>query len=163
MWRNNFEYAFITPHNSNEEPPFNELFLLGGGYSLRGYRSGRVGTTKYSNYTYNYLTGRKTSPLTADDAKKASDIPYGGRQKVLYQMEFEFPLVAEAGIKGVTFYDVGLANDLIMESEFYGDVGFGFRCFSPLGPLRFEWGFPMRQVTNSPDPSVFEFSIGAPF
>jgi outer membrane protein insertion porin family len=78
-------------------------------------------------------------------------------------MEFEFPLVAEAGIKGVAFYDVGAADDIIDNSNIYSDVGFGFRWFSPIGPLRFEWGFPLVNCVQSPEAVQFQFSIGAPF
>jgi len=37
--------------------------------------------------------------------------------------------------------------------------GFGFRWFSPLGPLRFEWGFPFAPLPYE-EKSVFEFTIG---
>ncbi|MEM9488486.1 MAG: BamA/TamA family outer membrane protein, partial [Myxococcota bacterium] len=40
-------------------------------------------------------------------------------------------------------------------------VGFGFRWFSPIGPLRFEWGIPLdRQEEQNEEPLVFEFTIG---
>jgi len=38
-------------------------------------------------------------------------------------------------------------------------VGFGFRWFSPIGPLRFEWGIPL-DAQPGEDPLVFEFTIG---
>lgn len=37
--------------------------------------------------------------------------------------------------------------------------GFGLRWFSPLGPLRFEWGFPFSPLPYE-ESSVFEFTIG---
>ena len=37
--------------------------------------------------------------------------------------------------------------------------GFGIRWFSPLGPLRFEWGFPFAPLPYE-ESSVFEFTIG---
>jgi outer membrane protein insertion porin family len=37
--------------------------------------------------------------------------------------------------------------------------GFGIRWFSPLGPLRFEWGFPFKPLPYE-ETSVFEFTIG---
>ena len=37
--------------------------------------------------------------------------------------------------------------------------GFGLRWFSPLGPLRFEWGFPIAPLPYE-ESSVFEFTIG---
>ncbi|MCK5796251.1 MAG: BamA/TamA family outer membrane protein, partial [Deltaproteobacteria bacterium] len=37
--------------------------------------------------------------------------------------------------------------------------GFGIRWFSPIGPLRFEWGLPFSPNPGE-DPIVFEFTIG---
>ena len=38
-------------------------------------------------------------------------------------------------------------------------TGFGIRWFSPLGPLRFEWGFQLNKLSYE-ESSVFEFTIG---
>jgi outer membrane protein insertion porin family len=38
-------------------------------------------------------------------------------------------------------------------------AGFGLRWQSPLGLLRFEWGFPLNRLPNE-ESSVFEFTIG---
>lgn len=160
VWRNNLSYSFITSHEDGKEPPFNELFLLGGPYSLRGYQFFRVGKTVYSQKTNDFWVGRGLDPV---EARRRAQVPFGGKQQLLYQMEFEFPLIAEAGIKGVGFFDIGQADDVIGADNFYSNVGFGFRWFSPIGPLRFEWGFPLRTLEVAPDPAVFEFSIGAPF
>jgi outer membrane protein insertion porin family len=165
VWRNNLQYAFISPHDTQKDPPFNELFLLGGPYSLRGYYQGRIGKTKFSQQYKDYLTDptRVNRITDEEEAKRRAERPFGGRQQVLLQTELEFPLVGEAGIKGVFFYDLGQAEDIISPVGFYSNVGFGFRWFSPLGPLRFEWGFPLRPAPLAPEPVVFEFSIGAPF
>jgi len=37
--------------------------------------------------------------------------------------------------------------------------GLGFRWFSPIGPLRFEWGFPYNPQPGE-DSRLFEFTIG---
>lgn len=162
VWRNNASYSFIVSHEEDKEPPFNELYLLGGPYSLRGYRFYKIGKQKFSNKIY---TDPDVQADITDNAKRRiyATRPFGGKKQVLYQTELEFPLIAEAGIKGVTFFDIGEAEDEITSAEFYSDIGLGFRWFSPIGPLRFEWGFPMRKTDASPDPMVFEFSIGAPF
>ncbi|MES2855065.1 MAG: BamA/TamA family outer membrane protein, partial [Bdellovibrionota bacterium] len=94
------------------------------------------------------------------DAK--SSVPYGGTQQAFYNLEFEFPLITEAGIKGVVFYDVGNADDMLAISEYRMDFGFGFRWFSPIGPLRFEWGFPIDRRADEPAVN-FQFAIGTPF
>ena len=41
-------------------------------------------------------------------------------------------------------------------------VGFGIRWQSPLGPLWFEWGFPIKRLPYE-EPSKFEFTIGGFF
>ncbi len=161
-WRNNLSYSFIAAHDQNSEPPFNELYRLGGPYSLRGYQYLSIGKRLFSNALYTNPDIIATYPDDASRRRRATRT-FGGRQQGLYQMEFEFPLIAEAGIKGVTFFDVGEAEDILTNAELYSDVGFGFRWFSPIGPLRFEWGFPMRSSDASADAVVFEFSIGSPF
>jgi outer membrane protein insertion porin family len=37
--------------------------------------------------------------------------------------------------------------------------GFGFRWFSPMGPLRFEWGFPFKPLPYEKS-HLFQFTIG---
>ena len=45
----------------------------------------------------------------------------------------------------------------------FWSVGFGFRWFSPIGPLRFEWGIPLTRRPSDPAGPLFEFSIGNSF
>lgn len=142
VWRNNISYGFIGGP-TEQDIPFNELFLLGGPNTLRGYQFFSVGK-------------KKQVPLTG------KFIPFGGRQSLYYNLEIEFPLISEAGIKGVLFYDIGYADDSIVFSDFRSNYGFGFRWFSPIGPLRFEWGFPINRQSGE-SPTNFEFAIGAPF
>ena len=163
VFRNNLTYGVISSNVEGEDPPFNELYLLGGPYSLRGYRWLRVGKRKLSNKVKTELMTPEGGNLSAEDAEKRAMKPFGGRQQLYYSAELEFPLVAEAGIKGVVFYDIGQAEDVIAEENFFSDIGFGFRWFSPIGPLRFEWGIPLKRDPVYHEPSVFEFSIGSPF
>ncbi len=162
VWRNNMSYSFISSHDADIDPPFNELYLLGGPYSLRGYRFFRIGKRLLSQKLMNDAKVKGVYP-NENERKRYATRPFGGRKQGLYQAELEFPLIAEAGIKGVTFFDAGQAEDELTDQNIYSDVGFGFRWFSPIGPLRFEWGFPLRTTDASPDSVVFEFSIGAPF
>lgn len=160
VWRNNLNYGFISPNNS-DPVPFNELFLLGGANSLRGFDWFTVGRRKLSNKLKDSYVGDGMSPT---DAENKAMRPYGGTQQLYYNLEFQFPLIAEAGIQGVVFYDVGDADDQIKISNLRQDVGFGFRWYSPIGPLRFEWGFPLhRKEIYDEKPVNFEFAIGSPF
>jgi outer membrane protein insertion porin family len=94
--------------------------------------------------------------------------PLGGTVEAFSLVEVEYPLIKDAGIKAVLFFDAGntwehfpsgAANDPFVLRT---DVGFGFRWFSPIGPLRFEWGFPLAKKPNESD-TVFQFFIGPPF
>lgn len=159
VWRNNLVHSYLTSHDPNFEPPFNERFLLGGPYSLRGYRIFRIGSSRFSNTLYQ----RNLLTMPEAMARERANIPFGGLQQLLYQTELEFPMIKEAGIKGVVFFDVGQAEDVLAADSFFSSVGFGFRWISPMGPLRFEWGFPLQKTAVSPEAMIFDFSIGAPF
>lgn len=141
VWRNNLSYGLIVSNN-DQDPPFNQLFLLGGANNLRGYDFFSIGRKK------------------ADSNGELQ--PFGGEQQIFLQTELEFPLIQEAGIKGVVFFDVGEAEDEFEFDELRSDVGFGFRWFSPIGPLRFEWGFPIAKRDGEKAVN-FQFAIGSPF
>jgi outer membrane protein insertion porin family len=161
VWRNNISYGFISSNDPDKPEPFNELFLLGGANSLRGFDWFSVGKRKKSNKAY---AEAKQAGYTDDEAEIIALKPYGGTQQLFYNLEFQFPLISEAGIKGVVFYDIGNADDDLVLSEMRQDVGFGFRWFSPIGPLRFEWGFPLQRREQFGEDNVnFEFAIGSPF
>lgn len=175
VFRNNLNYGFIRSNDANLDAPFNELFLLGGANSLRGFNWFEVGRRKVSKkiyqcyrgtYTGNYTGCPAGTTLGTDQgdatAFQKANLPYGGTQQAYYNLEFEFPLISEAGIKGVFFYDIGNADDVLTLEAFRSDVGFGFRWFSPIGPLRFEWGFPVGRRADEPAVN-FQFAIGAPF
>lgn len=158
VWRNNVNYGFISS-NTDKDPPFNQLFLLGGANSLRGYRWFTVGKRKKSATALaNAIAAGHSDP------ESAAMRPFGGTQQFYYNMEFQFPLVDEAGLKGVFFYDIGDADDDLSITDLRSNVGFGFRWYSPIGPLRFEWGFPFSPKEEYDESDTqFHFSIGSPF
>ena len=141
VWRNRLQYGYLTAP-SDRSVPFNKVYRLGGANSLRGFPWYSVGKKKTNS--------------------KGEAFVYGGNQTLYYTAELEYPLIEEAKIKGVLFYDTGMADDDITKDSFKSDVGFGFRWFSPIGPLRFEWGFPIFRSKDDP-PNNFEFFIGSPF
>lgn len=159
VWRNNLNYGIVASNDSSRDTPFNQLFLLGGANSLRGFDWFSVGKRKQSQKELSRL-----NLSGVPNAEKLSFLPFGGEQQLFYNMEFQFPLINEAGIKGVVFYDIGYADDSLDIGDFRSNVGFGFRWFSPIGPLRFEWGFPFDRDPDYDERSVnFEFAIGTPF
>ena len=161
VWRNNLSYGIVTSNDSSRDTPFNQLFLLGGANSLRGFDWFSIGKRKLSTVEQTRLIGEG---LSTADATRLAQKPFGGEQQLYYNLEFQFPLIDEAGIKGVVFYDIGYADDELSLSDFRSNMGFGFRWFSPIGPLRFEWGFPFDRDTDFDERAVnFEFAIGSPF
>jgi outer membrane protein insertion porin family len=173
VFRNSLSYGKIQSLDADRGAPFNELFLLGGPYSLRGYRYAKVGKMKRSSKIFNDLTTfdptYNPTPVSEKTAEERAWRFYGGEQMVQYQGEMQFPLIREADMFGVLFYDVGQAGDgLRLGSDangegIFADWGLGVRWFSPIGPLRFEWGFPLNRDPLYHEAVVFEFSIGTPF
>ncbi|MBL0213677.1 MAG: outer membrane protein assembly factor BamA [Myxococcales bacterium] len=153
--------------------PISERYLVGGIYDIRGYAPRSLGPKLLTQQPGDVGTGLGSLPL-------------GGNMQFIFNSEIEFPLFKKVGISGVVFYDMGNAYNLedrycsglqrknsttsvkfdpcfrLPESITLGlrkSVGFGFRWFSPIGPLRFEWGIPL-DAQPGEDPLVFEFTIG---
>ena len=166
----NTEAGHVTSP-SGEGVPIFARFFLGGIFDVRGfiYRSigPRVGLT---------------SETDANSAPIVNGANIGGNVQYFQNLELEVPIVEAVGLRGVIFTDAGNAWNL--ESNYckaskaipYKAVspcfegvetllnlrtswGFGFRWFSPLGPLRFEWGFPFKPLPYE-ESNVFEFTIG---
>ena len=126
--------------------PRSEKFTLGGPFDLRGYPAFTVSPKMISG---------------------GSEFAVGGSFKMTALFELEYPLIKDAGIKLVTFFDMGNSWEGIPNSPPKLDVGFGIRWFSPIGPLRFEFGYPLfpgRANTSSGlEEPQFVFFIGPPF
>lgn len=139
------------------EIPINELFIQGGMNTLRGYNFLSVGPKVT-------LSPAGSPNLSAEAARRnlgGTEIVLGGTREVLMQSEIEFPLLKEARIRGVVFFDAGNAfNDWSASNpKIFANYGWGIRWFTPVGPLRFEFGYPIVGETAQ----KFVFSIGPPF
>lgn len=139
--------------------PFNERFIPGGIYSIRGHMFRSLGPAV--DTAFNSINTSDDLELAISDPDK---LRLGGNKQIILNVEYLFDIFREAGIKGVLFFDTG---NTFAESDYdflnlRKSVGFGFRWFSPLGPLRFEWGIPLDRKEGE-DAVLFDFSIGAPF
>ncbi len=151
VFRNSIEYGQIQGGGGKRIPP-SERFFLGGPNNLKGYEIFAVGPTRER------LDQTGTVPVVRRE-------PIGGAVQMFSIFEVEHPLISEAGLKFVLFYDVGNAFTRFPtwnEFELRQSYGFGFRWFSPIGPLRFEFGYPINRKPWE-DSSVFSFFIGPPF
>ena len=84
---------------------------------------------------------------------------------MVYNVEYRFPLLKDQGVTGVVFFDCGNAytdEKGIEERGFATSVGAGIRWYSPMGPLRLEWGYNLDPERDEPS-SNFEFSVGQQF
>jgi outer membrane protein insertion porin family len=127
--------------------------------------------------------------VSNDPTTPNSPFVLGGNKSLQLNLEIEFPIFEKAGFRGVVFLDTGNAyNDnhnffyagtptdqwpdlyligscnagrcTAIKSPVVFSAGFGIRWFSPIGPLRFEWGIPFTKVRPYDQDLVFEFTIG---
>jgi len=146
--------------------PYIHRYRAGGINSVRGYDWYTLGPRmRASGYR-----GSSRTPFTgSEDPQAAEDtLIVGGTETFINNFELEMPVVRQAGISTVVFFDAGNAfgdpwgvghvNPLNLRTAY----GFGIRWFSPMGPLRFEWGFPINPREDERK-SVFDFSIGSLF
>jgi outer membrane protein insertion porin family len=170
IFRANIEAGFVRSRSSQGVPIY-ERYFLGGINTIRGYQL--------------FSLGPKVNVLQTQDPNSAlSQFNIGGNLQLILNTEIEFPILSAVQIKGVVFFDAGNAYNTetakycpspqaaanIPEvfspctpyptfTNLRYSVGFGFRWFSPIGPLRFEWGIPLNRQQGE-DPIVFEFTIG---
>ncbi len=171
IFKMNVQGGLVTSRLERGVPLF-ERFFLGGIFDVRGYRLRTIGP-------------RLLLPGSQDPnaALVNNGAVIGGNVQFFYNLEVEFPIINAVGIRGVLFHDAGnvfnteqlycrssggapaaevnpctgfLSNPTALRYS----VGFGIRWQSPLGLLRFEWGFPLTRVLPTEESSVFEFTIG---
>ena len=157
--KTNATIGYIQQLSASKPIPISERYFLGGINTVRGYflRS---------------IAPRVLVPSSTRPDAGTTWFAVGGDKEFYFNVELEFPILPQAGIRGVLFYDAG--NAFAVDARFFEDkhnqlplglfhaVGFGFRWFSPVGPLRFEFGFPLNRRPGD-DSFVFEFNIGNSF
>ena len=84
---------------------------------------------------------------------------------MVYNVEYNFPLLTEQGVTGVVFFDAGNvwtteSADAYNFSGLMKAVGAGVRWYSPLGPLRLEYGWKLDEVVGDDGAGKWEFSMG---
>ncbi|HEY6872652.1 MAG TPA: outer membrane protein assembly factor BamA [Geobacteraceae bacterium] len=152
-----------------KEVPLDERFYLGGINTMRGYSGRTVSPYKVTSVA---TPGTSTLPQPLPIVNPTEPLlslnrtAIGGDTEAILNTEWVFPLVKDAGLKGVLFFDFGDAYDGISTtfSRFQASYGFGFRWASPMGPLRLEYGIPVNPRDGIDSRSgKFEFSIGSFF
>jgi outer membrane protein insertion porin family len=138
-WRGRMGGVF---ENSSKEVPIFDRFFLGGMDSIRGY-------------SYDDLSPR--DPVTGDQI--------GGDRIGFVNLEYIWTFYPDLGLALVPFYDVGYQVDSRrkeMFSDIKQSVGLELRWRSPMGDLRFAYGYPLSKnvAGKRRNAGRFEFSMG---
>jgi len=130
---------------------------------IHRYRAGGINSVRGFQW---FSLGPAIPAFPSDDFATAPDkLVIGGTQSWINNIEIESPIVKAAGVSAVVFFDAGNAfgdpwgGGAINPLKLRTSMGFGVRWRSPIGPLRFEWGFPLKPLPDERR-SVFEFTIG---
>jgi outer membrane protein insertion porin family len=124
--------------------PDYEKFYLGGINSLRGF-----------GYRGVYIS---------DTNEAGESIKTGGDYMVQLNAEIIFPIYEKAGVMGVVFYDRGnVYEDAIEWQRMRHSVGGGIRWFSPIAPIRIEYGHILDRSDEDDSSGRWEFTMGGAF
>lgn len=122
-----------------KEVPIFERFFLGGPNSIRGLKSRNVGP------------------------KDETGAVIGGTSEVLYNVEYLIQVVPR--VRLALFFDAGNAYGFGTDfnpTDLRYAAGVGFRWYSPLGPIRVDWGYNLDRKPGEKATQI-NFSIGGIF
>ncbi len=132
------EIGYVQENSSGMLPDY-ERFYLGGLNSLRGY-----------DWRDIYVLDENGDEI-------------GGNKFIQFNAELIFPLMKKEGVVGLLFYDTG---NVYNDSESIGlgglrkTAGYGFRWYSPMGPIRLERG---HVIDSEGSGAQWEFGMGTSF
>jgi outer membrane protein insertion porin family len=135
------EGGYVSENGEGLVPDY-ERFYLGGMNSIRGFDWREIAAVDENGATI------------------------GGDKYVQANIEYQIPLFKDAGIVGVVFFDVGNVYgqdqnvDLGNTRE---SAGCGVRWYSPVGPIRLEYGQRLDTLPGEDSGGKFEFSMGSAF
>ncbi len=137
-----------------------ERFFLGGPDSVRGFDRGTLAPTRRLRPT----SGQPDAPLDT--------VQVGGNKALSLGIDLALPVPGTDKLRLVAFFDAGNTfdngQDLALTPDLWANpdggfddalrtaVGLGIWWASPLGPLRVDFGFPLRTLSNEP---TFTISI----
>jgi outer membrane protein insertion porin family len=132
-------WGYIQEREEDGKLPVYQKYRIGGIRTVRGY---------------DYESISPEDPVTGDKV--------GGEKMMVYNFEFRFPLLKEQGVTGVVFFDAG---NVFRKEESWTftdipmSVGAGVRWYSPLGPIRLEYGYILNRRPEDSTGGV-EFQVG---
>jgi outer membrane protein insertion porin family len=132
----------LVEQRSGGSLPVYQKFRIGGINTVRGFDFGDI------------------SPIDPETGDRV-----GGEKMMYYNVEYRVPLLREQGVVGLVFFDAG---NVFTEDENWTfenirtSAGGGIRWYSPVGPIRLEYGVNLDPRDDEPSGN-WEFSMGGTF
>jgi outer membrane protein insertion porin family len=130
--------GYIDPYDTSSSIPVDQLFYLGGTFSVRGYSENML---RYDS----------------------QDNPVGGRLSVNASLEARIELISS--LEATLFYDTGSIQKPVTDAgtdSFRSSVGLGLSYITPIGPISLLYGLKIHPREDE-KPGCFHFSIGYTF
>jgi outer membrane protein insertion porin family len=145
--------------NNGTTLPLLSRYRLGGIGSVRGFQTSSVAPVAFNGLT--------NDPIYRSDIGR--NYYLGGNYYATTNLELNFPIIADAKLRGTLFYDYGVIGldgfDLMgitTENVERKSVGIAFEWQTPMAPLQFVFAQPLNQEEYDEEQS-FEFTIGQQF
>ncbi|WP_232725928.1 outer membrane protein assembly factor BamA [Polynucleobacter brandtiae] len=130
----------------NKPFPITKNYYVGGIGSVRGYAPGSLGPTYYNTFV-----GRNQ--------------PTGGQSKIVSNIEYTVPVPGsgiDKTLRVFTFLDGGNVFGENINLVLRYSYGLGLSWISPLGPLKFSYGIPIKSLPTD-NIQRLQFQVGTAF
>lgn len=135
--------GYVHSNDEDKKLPDYETYYLGGINTLRGFDWRDVHLNEINS--------------------EGEIVNVGGKKMVQFNVELIFPLYEKLSLMGLVFYDTGNVYDQGVD---FGDLrksaGYGIRWFSPIAPIRIEYGYIL-DPREGEGTGRWEFTMGGAF
>ena len=140
VWAQSARLGLADPFGISDSLPLSERFFAGGDTTVRGFKFEQLGPK---------------DPVTGE--------PTGGESLFIVNEEFRFPIWRF--LRGVVFFDAGNVTSRLSEFDpldLRTVLGAGIRIETPIGPIRFEYGWKLDREEGE-TPGALHITIGQAF
>ncbi|HXU08169.1 MAG TPA: outer membrane protein assembly factor, partial [Blastocatellia bacterium] len=152
--------GLASPFGGKQTLPISERFFAGGARDLRGFgfeEAGPQQPVRKRDVRGNLVLDSNGNPILVAS-------PLGGNGLLVINNEVRFPLWGPIG--GTLFSDTGNVFARVRDMKpgnITESVGFGLRLKTPVGPIRFDYGFIVLNKPPGVSSSHKHFTIGQTF